>query len=63
MKRNEESLRDLWGNIKCMNILTIGISGKEKRYEKIFKEILVEFSNKRKEFSPKSWKCIKFHIG
>ena len=24
MKRNEDSLRDLWGNIKCTNIHTTG---------------------------------------
>ena len=25
MKRNEDSLRDLWDNIKCNNILIIGV--------------------------------------
>ena len=31
MKRNEDSLRDLWGNIQCTNICIIGIpEGKEK---------------------------------
>ena len=25
MKRNEDSLRDLWGNIKCTNICIIGV--------------------------------------
>ena len=30
MKRNEDSLRDLWNNIKCNNICIIG-SQKEKR--------------------------------
>ena len=63
MKRNEDSLRDLWDNTKHTNIRDIGVSEEEKRYEKIFEEILVEFSNKRKEWSPKSWKCIKFHKG
>ena len=39
MKRNEDSLRDLWGNIKCTNICIIGVpegGEREKRPEKIF---------------------------
>ena len=39
MKRTEDSLRDLWYNIKCTNILNIGIpeeEEKKKGYEKIF---------------------------
>ena len=31
MKRNEDSLRDLWDNIKCTNIRIIGIAEGEKR--------------------------------
>ena len=27
MKRNEDSLRDLWENIKCSNIRIIGVPG------------------------------------
>ena len=45
MKRNEDSLRDLWGNIKCTNIHIRGIpEGKEreKRPEKIFEEIIAD---------------------
>ena len=53
MKRTEDSLRDVWGNIKCTNIQIIGDLGEEaikKGYEKIFKEIRVEnFPNKGKE--------------
>ena len=53
MKRTEESLRDLWDNIKCTNIRIIGIpeeEEKEKEYEKIFEEIIVEnFPNMEKE--------------
>ena len=31
MKRNEDSLRDLWDNIKCTNIRIIGVpEGEEK---------------------------------
>ena len=31
MKRNEYSLRDLWDNIKCKNILNIGAPEGEER--------------------------------
>ena len=31
MKRNEDSLRDLWDNIKCNNIHIIGVSEGEER--------------------------------
>ena len=30
MKRNEDSLRDLWDNIKCTNIRIIGVPEGEK---------------------------------
>ena len=45
MKRTEDSLRDLWDNIKCTNIRIIGIpeeEEKKKGSEKIFEEIIVE---------------------
>ena len=45
MKRNEDSLRDLWDNIKCTNIHIRGVpEGKtrEKGPEKIFEEMMVE---------------------
>ena len=44
MKRTEDSLRDLCGNIKCINIQIIGVPEEEKKkvYEKIFEEIIVE---------------------
>ena len=45
MKRTEDSLRDLWDNIKCTNIWIIGIPEEEegkKGCEKIFEEIIVE---------------------
>ena len=41
MKRTADSLRDLWDNIKCTNILILGVpEGEEKKkvYEKIFEE-------------------------
>ena len=31
MKRNEDSLRDLWDNIKCTNICIIGVPEGEER--------------------------------
>ena len=49
MKRTENSFRDLWDNIRCTNIQTIGVpeeEEKKKGYEKNFEEIIVEkFSN------------------
>ena len=52
MKRTEDSLRDLWDNIKHTNIRTIGVPEKEEKkkgYEKIFEEIIVEnFPKKEK---------------
>ena len=43
IKRTEDSLRDLWDNIKCTNIWIIGVweEGKKKGYEKIFEDIIV----------------------
>ena len=62
-KRTEDSLRDLWDNIRCTNIQIIGVpeaedkkKGYEKKkkrkegYEKNFEEIIVEnFHNMKKE--------------
>ena len=45
MKRIEDSLRDLWDNIKCTNIQIIWVpeeEEKKKGYEKIFEGIIVE---------------------
>ena len=42
MKGTEESLRDIWDNIKCVNIQIIGVpeeEEKKKRYEKILKRL------------------------
>ena len=53
IKRTEDSLRNLWVNIKCTNIQSIGFpegEQKKKGYEKIFKDITVEnFPNMEKE--------------
>ena len=43
--RTEDSLRDLWEDIKCINIRSIGVpeeEEKKKGTEKIFEEIIVE---------------------
>ena len=53
MKRIEDSLRDLWDNIKRTNIRIIRVPEEEKKKkgsEKIFEEIIVEnFLNMGKE--------------
>ena len=53
MKRTEDSLGDLWENIKCTNIRIIGVpeeEEKKKGYEKIFAEIIDNnFLNMEKE--------------
>ena len=53
MKTTEDSLRDLWDNIKCTNIRITGVpeeEEKKKGTEEIFEEILLEnFPNKGKE--------------
>ena len=50
MKRIEDSLRDLWDNMKCTNFQIIRVpEDKEKtKYEEIFEEIIVENSPKWK---------------
>ena len=55
MKRNEDSQRDLWDNIKANKIRIIGApegEQREKGPEKIFEEIIVEkFPNMGKEIA------------
>ena len=55
MKRNEDSLRDLWDNIKRNNIRIIGVpegEEREKGPEKIFEDMIVEkFPNMGKEIA------------
>ena len=66
IKRNEDSLWDLWDNIKCTNIWIIGVpeeEEKKKGTEKIFEEIIVEsFPNMEKEII-KSRKHRESHTG
>ena len=53
MKRNEDSLRDLWDNIQLTNVQIIGVpeeEEKKKGCEKFFEEIIVEnFPNMEKK--------------
>ena len=53
MKTNEESLRELWDNVKRTNICIIGVQEgeeREKGTEEIFQEIIAEnFPNTGKE--------------
>ena len=52
MKITEDSVRDLWDNIKCSNIRIIGFpeEKKNKGYKKMFEEKMVEnFPNMEKE--------------
>ena len=55
MKRKEDSLRDLWDNIKRNNIRIIGVPEGEERDkgpEKILEEIIVKnFDNMGKEIA------------
>ena len=65
MKRNEDSLRYLWDNIKCTNIRIIGVPGEEekkKEPEKIFEEIIVEnYPKMGKEIVIQFRKCRESH--
>ena len=54
MKRNEDSLRDLWDNIKCNNICIIGVPEGEEREKvpkKTFGDYSRKFPNKGKEIA------------
>ena len=57
MRRIEDSLRDLWDNIKRSNIRIIGVpeeEEKKKGAEKIFEETVVEnFPNTERKYSRK----------
>ena len=53
MKRTEDSVRDLWDNMKYTNIRIVRVpeeEEKKKEHEKIFEEIIVDnFPNMEKE--------------
>ena len=55
IKRNEDNLRDLWDNVKCSNILIIGVpeeEDKKKGHGKIFEEVIVQnFPKREKEIA------------
>ena len=67
MKKNEDSLRDLWENIKYTNIHIIGVpegEEREKGAENIFENIIAEkFPNLGKETVTKSRKHREYHTG
>ena len=50
---NKDNVWDLWNNLKCWNVLVIGIpegEEREKGTKSIFEELMVEnFSNEGKE--------------
>ena len=45
IKRNEDNLRDIWDNVKCLNIQIIWVpeeEDKKKGHEKILEKTIVE---------------------
>ena len=66
LKTNEESLRELWDNMKCNNICLIRVpegEEREKGTEKIFQEMIVEnFPKWERNHSLKSRKHNEYHI-
>ena len=67
MERTEDSLRDLWDNIKHTNIWIIEVpeeEEKKKGYEKIFEEIIVKnFPNMERGTVNQVQEVKKFHKG
>ena len=67
MKRNEDSLRDLWDNIKRNNIRIIGVpegEEREKGPEKTLEEIIVKnFPNMEKEIATQVQEAQRVHTG
>ena len=54
IKRDEDNLRDLWDNVKRLNIQIIGVPEEDKRkgHVKILEEIIVKnFPKMRKEIA------------
>ena len=66
LKTNEESLRELWGNVKHTNICIIGVpegEEREKGTEKIFQEIIAKnFPNMGKEPPTQIQEANEYHI-
>ena len=67
MKRTEDSLRDLWDNVKHTNIQITGVpeeEEKKKEYKKNFEEIILEnFPNVEKEIVNQVQEAQKVHTG
>ena len=66
IKRNEDSFRDLWDNIKCKNIQIRGVQEEEdkrKGYEKILEIIVEKLLNMVKVQPPNFRKIREFHTG
>ena len=66
MKRTEDSLKDLWNNIKCTNVRIIGGPRRrreKKEYEKTFEEIIVENSPNLEKKIVKSPRGTESHTG
>ena len=66
MKRTEDSLRDLWYNIKPTNIWIIGVSEEEEKkkgYENVFEEIIVENVPNMEKETVKSKRHKESHTG
>ena len=66
LKKNEESHRELWDNVKRTNIRIIGVpegEEREKGTEKIFQEIIAEnFPNMGKEPFTQIQKLNEYHV-
>ena len=65
IKRTEDNLRDLWGNVKHISIQIIGVPEEEKKEgnEKIFEEIIVENSPNLEKEIVKSPRGTESHTG
>ena len=67
MKRTEDSLRDLWDNVKHTNIQITGVpeeEEKKKEYKKNFEGIILEnFPNVEKEIVNQVQEAQKVHTG
>ena len=66
MKITEDTLRDLWENIKHTNIWVIGVPAEEEKkkgYEKIVKKIIVENSPNMEKEIINSKRCRESHTG
>ena len=63
MKRNEESLRDLWDRMKCTNIHIIGVPEGEERDKQPEKVLAENFPNMGKKIVNQVKKHIESQAG